>query len=70
MAHTTQGLSLAERKRDFIEVTRNAVLDGLDSTMQDRKGWNDSDLKELFKVVDTIAERNFYKSITPKSVKP
>jgi len=58
-----KGLTFEERKQDFIEVTRNKVLEALDSTVKDRKGWKDSDLTELFKVVDRIAERNFTEKV-------
>lgn len=51
-----------EEKEDFIEATRQAVLNALDEPMPDKKGWTDKDLLALFKVIDKIAERNFLKS--------
>lgn len=52
-------LTFDEAKEQHIEKTRNSVLDALDSTMEDGNGWKDSDLTELFKTIDKIAERNF-----------
>ncbi len=56
------GLTHDEQREDFIEATRNAVLNALDRSMKDGKGWADKDLPELFKAIDVIAERNFLKS--------
>lgn len=58
-ATSYSGLSTDELKSDFIEITRNAVLDALDKTVKNGKGWKDSDLAELFPVIDKIAGRNF-----------
>lgn len=59
---TDGALTFDEQKSDFIEATRNAVLTALDESVKSRKGWIDSDLTDLFKSVDKIAERNFFKS--------
>lgn len=55
-------LTFDEQKSDFIEATRNAVLNALDGSVKDGKGWNDGDLTDLFKSIDKIAERNFLKT--------
>ena len=44
---------------EFIDTTRAAVLEALDGTVTDGKGWRDGDLAKLFVQVDKIARRNF-----------
>lgn len=50
-----------EEEEEFINKSRELVLDAIDKSMNDGKGWNDGDLPELFKAVDKIAKRNFLK---------
>ncbi len=55
-------LTFDEQEDEFIEKTRHKVLKALDKTMDDKKGWTDGDLTELFASVDKIAKRNFLKT--------
>lgn len=43
----------------YKELVREHVLNAIDDASINQRGWNDSDLTDLFKVVDKIAERNF-----------
>lgn len=60
-------LTFDERRDEFVDEVRNAVLKALDAVMEahgkSEKGWTDSDLPQLFKPLDKHAESLFDKHL-------
>lgn len=48
-----------EKKEQFRDKIRNAVLDALDETSPTHKGWKDEDLPQLFKAIDQHSDKLF-----------
>lgn len=53
--------TMDEQREEAIDQMRNKVLDAIDSQAPDNKAWKDADLTALFKAIDPIAERLFWK---------
>ena len=53
-------MTTIELSDSYKELVREHVLNAIDDTSINQRGWNDSDLTDIFNIVDEIAERNFF----------